>query len=337
MPFTGDILKYRSLAIIGMEKNTGKTECLNYVISGLKARETRLAITSIGIDGESTDQVTRTSKPEITLCKGMLFVTAEKHFRTKRLTAEILDISRRSTSLGRLVTARVIEEGKALIAGPSDTAWLKEIIENLPQYGADLTIVDGALSRKSLGSPTVTDAIILSTGAALSANLRTLAFQTKYTYDLISLPVTSTLLQSKLADLDNGVWAISKDNEIIDLGITSLLNIEHSGKNLLSHGSRLFVPGAITDKMLNFLKIQKQIEETEIIIKDFTRVFASPESYYSYISRGGKFSVLKNTKLLAITVNPVSPSGFILNSEETIRTIQEVVTVPVYDLRQINN
>lgn len=337
MPFTGDILKYRSLAIIGMEKNTGKTECLNYVISKLKARGICLAITSIGIDGESSDQVTRTSKPEITLHKGTLFVTSEKLYRTKRLTSEILDISRRSTPLGRLITARVIEEGKVLIAGPSDTTWIKEIINTMPLLGAQITLVDGALSRKSLGSPTVTDAIILSTGAALSANLRTLAFQTKYTNDLIALPETNSQLQTKLAEIENGVWAVSQENEIIDLEISSLLNIEQTGKNILKHGSKLFVPGAITDKMLNFLKIQKQIANTEIIVKDFTRIFASPECFYSYLSRGGKISVLKATKLLAITVNPVSPSGFVLNSEETIQTLQQMVSVPVFDLRQIKN
>ena len=29
MPFVNDILKHRSLSIVGLEKNTGKTVCLN--------------------------------------------------------------------------------------------------------------------------------------------------------------------------------------------------------------------------------------------------------------------------------------------------------------------
>ena len=36
MPFIEDILKHKSLSIVGLEKNTGKTECLNYVLSRLK-------------------------------------------------------------------------------------------------------------------------------------------------------------------------------------------------------------------------------------------------------------------------------------------------------------
>ena len=31
MGFVDDISDYRSLAIVGLEKNTGKTECLNYI------------------------------------------------------------------------------------------------------------------------------------------------------------------------------------------------------------------------------------------------------------------------------------------------------------------
>ena len=32
MGFVDDISDYRSLAIVGLEKNTGKTECLNYIL-----------------------------------------------------------------------------------------------------------------------------------------------------------------------------------------------------------------------------------------------------------------------------------------------------------------
>ena len=37
MPFIKEILKYDSLSIVGLEKNVGKTECLNYILSRLPA------------------------------------------------------------------------------------------------------------------------------------------------------------------------------------------------------------------------------------------------------------------------------------------------------------
>ena len=79
MPFTGDILQYKSMSIVGLEKNTGKTECLNYILKRLEHSGKQLALTSIGIDGESVDQVSLTQKPEIELFENLIFVTSEKH------------------------------------------------------------------------------------------------------------------------------------------------------------------------------------------------------------------------------------------------------------------
>lgn len=70
MPFTQEILKYKSLAITGLEKNTGKTECLNYIIEKLAESGKKIALTSIGLDGESIDLVTKKHKPDITLYEG---------------------------------------------------------------------------------------------------------------------------------------------------------------------------------------------------------------------------------------------------------------------------
>ena len=57
MTFIDDILKYNSLSIVGLQKNTGKTVSLNYVLDRLPIERKRIAVTSIGIDGETTDQV----------------------------------------------------------------------------------------------------------------------------------------------------------------------------------------------------------------------------------------------------------------------------------------
>ena len=35
MPFVGEILRHLSVSIVGLAKNAGKTECLNYIINRL--------------------------------------------------------------------------------------------------------------------------------------------------------------------------------------------------------------------------------------------------------------------------------------------------------------
>jgi hypothetical protein len=335
MPFLNDIENYKSLSIVGLEKNTGKTECLNYVLSRLRDSRKQIALTSIGIDGENRDQVTRTNKPEIELSEGMIFVTSELHYKQRKLVSEIIDVSRQSTSLGRLVTAKALTKGKVLLSGPTSNHSIKELIADLKNKGVELTIVDGALSRKSIGSPAVTDAMILATGAALSANITQLVFKTKFVYDLIQLPEIEMNLKTQLSKVDRGIWAIDSEGTFQDTGISSVLLIKKEKDRLFQHGNRFFVSGAVTDQFLEFLKNQKQISEINLIVRDFTRVFASPETYYAFVKRGGSMQVLNKTNLLAITINPVSPDGCRLNSDELKRALQDKVNVPVYDIKKM--
>ncbi|MDY0197671.1 MAG: hypothetical protein RBR68_07635, partial [Tenuifilaceae bacterium] len=214
MPFIDDVLTYKSLSIVGLEKNTGKTETLNYILGRLKNMDKRIALTSIGIDGESRDIVTNTQKPEIRIYNGMIFISAEKHYLQRRITSEILEVSNIHTSLGRLIIAKAISSDKVLLSGPADTHNLKALITSMAKYDIDLTLVDGALSRLSLASPAVTDGMILTTGAAYSANIPVLVRKTKYVHDLINLPEVEPELKEKLDLVDSGIIAIDRENNL---------------------------------------------------------------------------------------------------------------------------
>ena len=335
MPFIEDILKHKSLSIVGLEKNTGKTECLNYVLSRLKDCNVKVALTSIGIDGETRDQVCQTPKPEVTVYEGMVFVTTEKHYKQKQLVSEILDVSQRATSLGRLVTARAVTSGKVLSSGSPETAGLKLMIGKMNEIGIDLTIVDGALSRISLASPAVTDAMILATGAAVSANIPQLVRKTKFLFDLINIEEVDAAVKEQFVGIEKGIWAIGNDGDIHDLGVASAYMLEKAREDLFRFGTTIVVNGAITDKLLGHLKSQKNVKEITLIARDFTRIFATPEVYNAFIKKGGTLKVLQKTKLIAVCVNPTSPEGYVLDSEVLRREMQQALQVPVYDVRQI--
>ncbi|MCK9254356.1 MAG: hypothetical protein M0Q45_07220 [Bacteroidales bacterium] len=336
MPFLKEILKYKSLAIIGTEKNTGKTECLNHIIQALKHSNKTIAITSIGLDGESLDQVTETPKPEIEIYQNTIFLSSEKHFSQKQITAEILNVSEKQTALGRLVTARAIDTGKLIFSGPPDTKWLKEEIQNSQKYGVDLFLVDGALSRKSTASPSVTESMILTTGAALSANIPNLVKKTKLLTELIKLPIFESNLIDELLQIENGVWAIDSENIIHNLEIQSSLLLNKTKDKLYSKGNIIFASGIITDNILDFMRIQKNIKETVLIVKDFTKIFVSQESYKSFVKAGGKIFVLLKPKLISICVNPLSPNGFVLDSKKLREELYKAVKLPVYDIKALD-
>ncbi|MDD2279816.1 MAG: hypothetical protein PHS05_12230 [Bacteroidales bacterium] len=335
MPFIDDVLTYKSLSIVGLEKNTGKTETLNYILGRLKNMDKRIALTSIGIDGESRDIVTNTQKPEIRIYNGMIFISAEKHYLQRRITSEILEVSNIHTSLGRLIIAKAISSDKVLLSGPADTHNLKALITSMAKYDIDLTLVDGALSRLSLASPAVTDGMILTTGAAYSANIPVLVRKTKYVHDLINLPEVEPELKEKLDLVDSGIIAIDRENNLHDLDVQSAFMLKKVKDKVFSYGNRLFVAGATSDNLFEFLRMQKNVASIELVVKDFSRIFASPDIYYSFIKKGGKVKVVTKTKLAAVCINPISPQGYNLNSDELKASMQEALQMPVYDVKKL--
>ncbi|MDY6147827.1 MAG: hypothetical protein SPI35_02260 [Porphyromonas sp.] len=334
LPFIADILKYKSVAIVGLAKNTGKTVCLNYVLQRLSRMKETVAITSIGVDGELTDRVTSTPKPQITIYRNMLFVTAEVHYLQKRLVSEVLDISKKHTALGRLVTARAVQPGKVLISGPADTAGVRELIDSLRQKGVHTTIVDGALSRMSLASPAVTEGLILATGAAFSANIPQLIRKTKYVKRLIELPLIQESWIPKLATIKSGIWAIDDDGNAYDLEIASVFLIEKREKDLFRFGTRLLINGAISDRLLSFLKLQQR--NVELIVTDFSKIFATQEVFEAFTREGNRMYSLLRSNLIAITANPYSPAGFILDSHSLCDQMSQELQIPVYDIKRLS-
>lgn len=331
MSFIDRILTCKTLSITGMAKNTGKTVTLNYLLEHLKALHKVVAVTSIGIDGEKTDQVTQTEKPEIELYDGTIFVTSEYHYRQRLLLSEILDLSEESTSLGRLVTARVLQAGKVILSGPATTGGVRRVLDRMGEYGVDLTIVDGALSRKSHASPTIADGLILSTGAAIAPDLNTIVKKTSELHDLMQLPEYATSKADELLQIENGIFAL-EDGNPVSLNIPSSLLSDKYKAELFSHGNHLFLSGILTDMMLNFLRMQPEVKNCVVVVKDFTKVFVTPMNLKLFLSKGGQLSVLKRPNLLAVTVNPVAPSGFTLPSEILVKAMEGVFDVPVYDV-----
>ena len=336
--FLDKIADFGSVAIVGMAKNTGKTECLNFVLGLLYKSGKSPAITSIGVDGENIDSVTHTHKPEIVIREGTWFVTSEAFYHSRRLTSEIISVGGQQSALGALVTAKAVTPGKAIISGPPDASSIRSMIEAFGQQGIRPVIVDGALSRKSAGAPTVTEAMVLTTGAALSPLPDEIVRRTSFLCSLADLPQIDAETANLLTRVEKGVWGISSDR-LIDLEIPTALAIaSHKGKLsdfLKNKGKTLFIAGAVTDGILSFFNSMPEAKDMTLVIRDFTCMFAGKLPYGIFTSRGGKCIVMRRPKLLGICVNPVSPAGFRVDSEALCKKIGIATGYPCVDVRKL--
>lgn len=331
MSWTDKLSDYRTCSVVGMAKNTGKTTCLNHILASMPEEKT-LAVTSIGVDGEQTDRVTQTPKPEIFLRENTLFATSETHYRQRRLDAEVLQFSRESTALGRVVIARTKCPGKVLLSGPSSSAGIRRCMAEMQAWKPDLLLVDGALSRLSPASPAVSEAMVLATGAAFSANLSTLVQQTALLVEWIRLPRTSEEWVQLLLPVENGLRVEYADGGWTDPGLESALALRSFAWDASRRVRALYLSGALTDSVADVLLKESVLEQAEIIVRDFTRIFLRPEQYRLLLAKGFRITVLQRTELLALCVNPTSPEGYILDSERLCSRLSEATGLPAVDL-----
>lgn len=316
-----------TVSIVGMAKNVGKTVTLNEIIDQAYEKDIVLGITSIGRDGESRDLVTDTEKPRICIAKGTIIATAEKLLNRSDLKYEVLEILDQNTILGKIVLIRASRDGFVDVSGPFTNSGIKNACEKMLRWGAKLVIVDGALDRKTSASPSVTGGTILSTGASLSRDINKVIKDTSFKMRLLNLPCFSSDIYRNVAKEmmeKNKLCIIEEDVSIITLDAKTALNSGKKLSRLLSDKSKLIViPGSLTGSLINDIGSHNSLRGMKLIVKDSTKIFLSEDEWLAVMSKKLEIMVMDEIKLIAVTVNPLSPKGYFFESDKLIKGLEK--------------
>ncbi|MBU1106562.1 MAG: hypothetical protein KKB51_07860 [Candidatus Riflebacteria bacterium] len=334
------------LAIIGTEKNAGKTTVLNHLLA--TDRRPGQAITSIGYDGENVDQVTGTDKPVIYVGRGTLVATANDLIGQCDFTRELVRFTNLYTPLGEVVILRALSDGYAQIAGPSTTGQMAILTRMLQQEKAGRIIIDGAAARKSTAAVTTADGCILATGASYSPDPEKVVEHTTHIAALLTLPAAKNLpdvIKQAYQKVENQVandmgarqaadcMLVDGNENIIITGnsledSTAELIATHSSKPLC-----VYFTGAITARLVQkLLERSRELRDLKLIAADGTRFLLSATQLSELKRRGVQLLVIKPVNLLAVTVNPWSPEGFYLDSNSLCARLKTVLSVEVFDI-----
>jgi hypothetical protein len=158
----------RSLAVVGLVKNAGKTTVVNALMANCPHL---FGLTSLGLDGERTDHLTGLAKPSIAPPAGTLVATTRGSLERSRYAMEALEELPFHTPLGRVVIGRAAGDGAVEVSGPTTLAELRVTVERLQALGAEQVIVDGAINRIGSASPRVSDGVVVATGGMVGDTL----------------------------------------------------------------------------------------------------------------------------------------------------------------------
>lgn len=310
----------KSVSLIGMCKNAGKTTVLNRLIPVMADGRT-LAMTSIGMDGEATDTVFGTGKPRITARRGMLVATAEGLLPLCGATRRILEVTDYHTPLGRVVIFLCESDGLVQIAGPSMRDQMGELVRLLESMGAGAVIVDGAINRRAVAVPAVARSAILCTGAAYSSSMAETVQDTRHVAGLLRLPPPEFTHPAGGARIS---LALGKDD---------FIGLEEPDGAVMRRmkPKSVFIRGAVTDAVMAPL-LASGVKNVELAVGDSGSLLISSAVGRRMENLGWHAAAQRRTQLLMVAANPTSPFGRGYDKNEFLDALRAALPVPVVDV-----
>jgi molybdopterin-guanine dinucleotide biosynthesis protein len=322
---------YKTIAIIGMDKNVGKTTTLNALITRFST-DTRLGLTSIGRDGESVDRVRHHSKPKIYVKAGTIIASAKQCLVESDITKQILETTGMNTPLGEIILVRALSDGYVQIAGPSFNQQLKQVVDKLKSYGVDHVLIDGALGRKGLADASIADAIILATGAAYTHKLEKLIRDTVHVNQLFGLKQVEQVDYFRKLIQAAPISIVDQQGNVQLLTVKTALMTAELLEQVPKATKYLIVRGAITNPLLKGLIDKRKIYPSlTLVIENGTKCLCDERTYAQFLKSGFVLKVVEPLNLIAITVNPTSPDGLMID-EELLKSGLAIINKPIWNV-----
>jgi hypothetical protein len=296
----------RSLAVIGLVKNAGKTT----VVNALMANSSHLfGLTSLGLDGERTDHLTGLAKPRISPPPGTLIATTQGSLERSHYAMEVLEELPFHTPLGRVVIGRA-GKGEVEVSGPTTLAELHVTIERLQAHGAEQVLVDGAINRIGSASPRVSDGVVLATGGMVGDTLDDVLEATAAAVDMLMLSAvdaeTRTLLEPYVARQARAVSFDGRGSAVplqVDTVVGEGVTVARAVTRLDTR--TLYVGGALTQEFVDdFTRVLPPRRTLRLVVRDATVLVLPPAHVARLVRRGVTVEVLTPLRVLAVTANP---------------------------------
>ena len=325
-PLVGDA---SPVTVIGLCKNAGKTTAMRRLMAELG--EERLALTSVGRDGESTDLVTGTKKPDLYVKAGDLFATARGMLSLCDPTLEVVGLTDVMTPLGPVAILRALSDGYIQLAGPSAAGQLPPLTRTFLELGAQRVLIDGAAGRKSLAGAGVEGVALLCTGASLDRDMELVVAETAHTCWLFSRrPPENPRLRQALEGLEDRFALFTPEGEPMELPL------DEGGSPRWNKLPRqplvVWAAGGIIDPLLKTLA--RRGAPTTLVAADATHVLAGRAALDLFLRTGGELLVRRELTIAAVAANPWSAYGWHFEPDKFIDALRQVIDLPVVNVKE---
>ncbi len=306
-----------SRAIIGICKNAGKTTVLNYHLANTKDK---YALTSIGIDGESKDQIFSNTKPRIFVKEDTIIATSVNSLKKSDVTYEVLNMTNIMTPLGYVVIVKTISAGFVEISGTSSSgdlktiqAWIKDNTD------VDILYIDGALSRKQFSSIDFIDSVDIVVGAAFNKNM-------SKTLDEVALwSMLYMIKEYKMNKSECNVIINEKKLNYDFIDVETLSSICDVTTNFV------FLDCIITSEVFNYILAFNKQNNVKLVIENPNKLFITKSDFNKLYNSNVELFVRKKININGIYTNPVG-YGYSYSRNEFKENVARIFNREVMDV-----
>jgi len=330
----------RIITLMGLAKNTGKTVALKKIISELNSSGKIFAVTSTGFDGEDNDSINYLiEKPKIFIPEGNFIASTDTLLKPDIKKIKIISETDFNTPLGHVLIVKVIEKGEFKIAGPSTVNGMTKLIKMIENPEIDKILIDGAINRKAMSSPVVSDGFVLSTGAVLNYDIEEVIKETKNFVKLFSIPADDNPRVKVISESYTSDVIIGNEDKIVKFdNISALNNIKIILENITDDMDFIIIRTSVTDNLINEIISKRKGKYFKVIVCDSMKLFTNPSNIRKYEKKGVSIKVLYPSSLLAITINPIAPLSHNFDSDYFLGRLKEAIpTIPVIDVMAGDN
>ena len=325
---------HKRYAILGLEKNIGKTTVLNWIsrVWGRNSQSTLLL--SIGRDGEEVDVIDGHTKPKIELQKGNYALTGERVLTSPALL-EVVEVFSFKTLAGRPVLVKAIEDTTIELINPGGLERLTEIADQLLAQGrCDRVLLDGAFNRLSHAQRAVADSVLLVTGAQAQGTFEEILEKTVYVVERLERLPSSVEWRTRVEEVDRpdaSMILLSEEGKTMVVGETSWQNPKTIAE--MRKARAVYMKGALTPGIAD--KLLQERVKTEVILRDGPCIQLDAGLYRRMQAGGLRLSVLYPIPVIGIFVNSFGAKRSFTNGRMKGELARRLPANPVFDLFEV--
>ena len=155
----------KTFSFIGSDKNAGKTTSFNYIVDQLvdeynkEQGSSPLLLTSIGLNGEMTDNFEGHGKPTISIPRHHFFLTSGEHLQHLGGAYSTVKTFTPPHFKKTFVLGKALHSFELVLEGPNEAHELITLKNKLKELFPHLTLlIDGSIDRQCIASPEISDA-----------------------------------------------------------------------------------------------------------------------------------------------------------------------------------